>query len=127
MVDSEIPEPAYEETWLTVVKDIALGAAAGLALATFWLLVAVLVGNESGGLGWSIKGCCLFIALFVLVAAGAIVGFLVGDAVGAVCGGAVCYFLPFAVYGAWIQRTIGWKAWFRGGKQGSTAANKTKI
>jgi len=68
--------------------------------------VVVLYGISEGGAGCA----CIpwIIGLLFIITCGALIGYAIGGATGAMCGAIAAYVLTFIVYGVWVQRTTGW-------------------
>jgi len=120
------------------LRDVAVGAALGVALAVVWVVVLLLTRPaeramvnfrtrrvEYGEVGATYHtapfsdfswrnlglGCLVLLAFGVSVVGGFVVGGLVGGPPGSAVGGVVGYLAPFVGYGVYVQRTVGWAAW----------------
>lgn len=112
--DTELPP--RERDAKGILWDILLGVGNGLLLAGLWFLAAALGGAGGLDLGW--RGCLIFPAVAIVVAVGAVVGGTLVGPWGALGGAAGTYLSIFAIYGMWVQFTVGWAEWWRSSTRG---------
>jgi hypothetical protein len=94
-----------------------VGGGMGFVLALFWVFAILLVALSGERPGLSLKGCLFALALIAVVLVSTAGFYLAGGPTGAIIGAVTGYLAAFVVYGAHLQRTTGWSAWFRSQKR----------
>jgi len=109
LADTESPDESPRRAGSTLLRDELVGGSLGGALGAFWVVAALAEARPESPKS-CLRGCLVILGLCAVVPCTAAGGYWLGGTAGAVCGGVAGYFVPFIVYGVWVQRTTGWAA-----------------
>lgn len=121
---------ARQRTPSALWRDVLIGGGGGLLLAAAWALLLYMIADNashgSTGLGFRarFRTIAFMLGTGALVVLGGVAGNAVADTPGAYIGMITAYVVPFTAYGIWVQRTVGWDAWFSSWKESKRQADR---